>query len=60
VLGQLPARAGGFLTDAIKRRPEVELYRLSVRNRNDLAEAITARLQAELGLLAREPQETRP
>ena len=41
------------VTDAIKRRPDVELYRLSVRNRNDLAEAIVARLQTELGLLAR-------
>jgi len=41
------------VTDTIKRRPEVELYRLSVRNRNDLAEAIVARLQAELGLVAR-------
>ena len=48
------------VTDAIKRRPEVELYRLSVRNRNDLAEAIAARLQTELGLLARVPPESSP
>jgi nucleoside-triphosphatase THEP1 len=46
--------------DAIKRRPEVELYRLSVRNRNDLAEAIAARLQTELGLLTRVPPESGP
>jgi nucleoside-triphosphatase len=43
------------VTDAIKRRPDVELYRLSVRNRNDLAEAIAARLQVELGVPARAP-----
>jgi nucleoside-triphosphatase len=48
------------VTDAIKRRPEVELYRLSIRNRNDLAEAIAARLQTELGLPACEPRESNP
>jgi ABC-type branched-subunit amino acid transport system ATPase component len=57
VLGQVQARAGGFLTDAIKRRPEVGLYRLSVRNGNDLAEAIAARLHTELGLLSPEQRE---
>jgi nucleoside-triphosphatase len=41
------------VTNAIKQRPEVELYRLSVRNRNDLAEAIAARLQTALGRVAR-------
>ena len=48
------------VTDAIKRRPEVERYRLSIRNRDDLAEAIAARLQTALGLHTREPGESRP
>jgi nucleoside-triphosphatase len=48
------------VTDAIKRRPEVELYRVSVRNRNDLAEAIAARLRTELGQLTGEPRERNP
>jgi len=48
------------ITDAIKRRPGVELYRLSVRNRNDLAEAIAARLQTELGVLTRVSSEASP
>jgi nucleoside-triphosphatase len=48
------------VTDAIKRRPEIELYRLTVRNRNDLAEAIAARLQAALGLLTRGQGESSP
>jgi nucleoside-triphosphatase len=53
-------RAAHPVTDAIKQRPEVELYRLSVRNRNDLAEAIAARLQTALGLLARVHREGNP
>ncbi len=35
-------------TDAMKRRPGVELYRLSRRNRADLEDALLARLRAEL------------
>ncbi len=35
-------------TDALKRRPGVELYRLSGRNRADLQDALLARLQTEL------------
>ncbi len=33
--------------DALKRRPEVELYRLTERNRADLQDALLARLSAE-------------
>lgn len=33
--------------DALKRRPEVELYRLTERNRADLQDALVARLTAE-------------
>lgn len=33
--------------DALKRRPDVELYRLSERNRADLQDALLARLGAE-------------
>ncbi len=35
-------------TDALKRRPSVELYRLSARNRGDLQDALLARLQTEV------------
>ncbi len=35
-------------TDALKRRPGVELYRLSVRNREDLKDALLTRLQSEV------------
>jgi nucleoside-triphosphatase len=34
--------------DALKRRPNVELYRLSERNRADLQDALLARLGAEV------------
>jgi nucleoside-triphosphatase len=33
--------------DAVKRRPTVELYRLTPRNREDLKDALLARLRAE-------------
>jgi len=33
--------------DAIKRRPSVELYRLTERNRQDLKDALVARLRCE-------------
>jgi nucleoside-triphosphatase THEP1 len=33
--------------DALKRRSQVELYRLSARNRQDLTEALLARLTTE-------------
>jgi len=36
-------------TDALKRRPRVELYRLTGRNREDLKEALVARLRTEVG-----------
>jgi nucleoside-triphosphatase len=35
-------------TDALKRRPQVELYRLTERNREDLKDALLARLRAEV------------
>lgn len=35
-------------TDALKRRPGVELYRLSVRNREDLKDALLTRLRTEV------------
>lgn len=35
-------------TDALKRRPRVELYRLSVRNREDLKDALLTRLRTEV------------
>jgi nucleoside-triphosphatase len=35
-------------TDALKRRPGVELYRLSRRNREDLKDALLTRLQTEV------------
>ncbi len=35
-------------TDVLKRRPGVELYRLSVRNREDLKDALLTRLQSEV------------
>ncbi len=35
-------------TDELKRRPSVELYRLSGRNRADLQDALLARLQTEM------------
>jgi nucleoside-triphosphatase len=35
--------------DALKRRPGVELYRLSVRNRDDLKDALLARLRSAIG-----------
>jgi nucleoside-triphosphatase len=36
-------------TDALKRRPRVELYRLTERNREDLKDALLARLRTEVG-----------
>jgi nucleoside-triphosphatase len=33
------------VTDALKQRPNVELYRLTERNRDDLADALSARLR---------------
>jgi nucleoside-triphosphatase THEP1 len=36
------------VVDALKRRSEVELYRLSARNRQDLTEALLARLTTEV------------
>jgi len=35
-------------TDALKRRPGVELYRLTERNREDLKDALLARLRTEV------------
>ena len=35
-------------TDALKRRPRVELYRLTERNREDLKGALLARLRSEV------------
>jgi nucleoside-triphosphatase len=35
-------------TDALKRRPNAELYRLTQRNGRDLQDALLARLQAEV------------
>lgn len=37
-------------TDALKRRPTVELYRLTERNREDLKDALLARLRTEVRL----------
>jgi nucleoside-triphosphatase THEP1 len=34
--------------DGLKRRPTVELYRLTTRNREDLKDALLARLRAEV------------
>jgi nucleoside-triphosphatase THEP1 len=34
--------------DALKRRPRVELYRLTGRNREDLKDALLARLRTEV------------
>ena len=34
--------------DGLKRRPTVELYRLTERNRHDLKDALVARLQCEM------------
>lgn len=63
VVAGFPCRAGGFITeadlgtilraahpwtDAFKRRPMVELYRLTERNREDLEEALLARLRTEV------------
>jgi nucleoside-triphosphatase len=36
-------------TDGLKRRPGVELYRLTQRNRQDLRDALLARLRTEVG-----------
>jgi nucleoside-triphosphatase len=47
VLGSLPAVPHPAI-DALKRRPGVEVYRLSTRNRQDLAEALLARLTTEV------------
>lgn len=35
-------------TDALKRRPAVELYRLTERSRQDLQDALLARLRTEV------------
>jgi nucleoside-triphosphatase THEP1 len=36
------------VADTLKRRAQVDLYRLSARNRQDLAEALLARLTTEV------------
>ena len=63
VAAGFPCRAGGFITEAdlgtilraahpwtdvSERRPMVDLYRLTERNREDLEEALLARLRTEV------------